>query len=162
MSEYFASIKDYVGFTDEDTARLRELAAPGEPYFQEFSNHFYERIARHPDAHRVFSGQEQIERLNQGKTTAEGRAIDFNVLAPVDGHVIEIVTRQEAPVVSSSSFGSGSVLVVLADLDRLLFIGTVDEIDVRRLKVGMQATIQVGALPVPVPKQFARQTPRRC
>lgn len=105
-----------------------------------------ERMQRQAELN-VKQVEEQIELLNQGKTTAEGRAIDFNVLAPVDGHVIEIVTRQGAPVVSSSSFGSGSVLVVLADLDRLLFIGTVDEIDVGRLKVGMQATIQVGALP---------------
>jgi HlyD family secretion protein len=91
--------------------------------------------------------EERLDLLRQGKTEAAGRTIDYSVLAPVDGHVIEIVTREGAPVVSSSSFGSGTVLVVLADLDQMLFLGTVDEIDVGRLKTGMNASIRVGALP---------------
>ena len=91
--------------------------------------------------------EEQLELLRQGRTEAAGRTIDYSVLAPVDGHVIEIVSREGAPVVSSSSYGSGTVLVVLADLDKMLFLGTVDEIDVGRLKEGMNARIRIGALP---------------
>lgn len=91
--------------------------------------------------------EERLELLRQGRTEAAGRTIDYSVLAPVDGHVIEIVSREGAPVVSSSSYGSGTVLVVLADLDKMLFLGTVDEIDVGRLEEGMNARIRIGALP---------------
>ena len=63
MSGYFESIKQYVDFTDEDTRRLQALAGPAESYLVGFSEHFYERIAQRPDALRVFSGPEQIERL---------------------------------------------------------------------------------------------------
>lgn len=63
MSEYLDSLKTYIGFTEEDTKRLQELADPAQPYFAGFSEHFYERIAAHPDAHKVFEDPEQIERL---------------------------------------------------------------------------------------------------
>jgi signal transduction histidine kinase len=65
MNAYFENIKSYVGFTDADSAVLRELAGPGEAYFWGFSEHFYECITRHPDAHRVLEGPEQIERLKR-------------------------------------------------------------------------------------------------
>ena len=90
---------------------------------------------------------EQLNLLKQGKTEADGRSINFNVLAPVDGHVLEIVSREGAPVVASSSFGSGSVLLIMADLDDTLFLGSVDEIDVAKLKEGMRANIRLGAVP---------------
>ena len=63
MSGYLDNLKEYVSFTDEDTGRLRALAGPAAPYFVGFAEHFYERISSHPDAHKVLSGQEQIERL---------------------------------------------------------------------------------------------------
>ncbi len=91
--------------------------------------------------------EERLELLKTGQTTADGQSIDYNVLAPVDGHVLEIVTREGAPVVASSSYGSGTVLMILADLDRSLFVGTVDEIDVGRLSTNMTARISIGALP---------------
>jgi two-component system, NtrC family, sensor histidine kinase HydH len=65
MNAYFENIKSYVGFTDADTQVLRELAGPGEAYFWGFSEHFYDCITRHPDAHRVLEGPEQIERLKR-------------------------------------------------------------------------------------------------
>ena len=104
------------------------------------------RMKRQAELNRQ-QAEEQLHLLQQGKTEAEGRTIDYNVLAPVDGHVLEIVTREGAPVVSASSFGSGTVLLVMADMDRMLFLGTVDEIDVGRLREGMTAKIRVGALP---------------
>lgn len=51
------------------------------------------------------------------------------------------------PIVPLSSYQAGTVLFTLADMKKLLFKGTVDEIDVGKLKEGMEADIQVGALP---------------
>lgn len=65
MNVYFENIKQYVGFTEADTEVLRELAGPGEAYFWGFSEHFYDCITMHPDAHRVLEGPEQIERLKR-------------------------------------------------------------------------------------------------
>lgn len=65
MSGYLDNLKAYVNFTDEDTERLRALSMPAQPYFVGFSEHFYERIAAHPDAHKVLRDEEQTERLKR-------------------------------------------------------------------------------------------------
>ncbi len=51
------------------------------------------------------------------------------------------------PVVPLTSFQEGTVLMTLADMGTLEFRGTVDEIDVGKLKEGMPVRIQIGALP---------------
>ena len=51
------------------------------------------------------------------------------------------------PIVPLTSYQAGTVLFTLADMQKLLFKGTVDEIDVGKLTEGMEADIQVGALP---------------
>lgn len=61
--QFFDEIKDYVGFTDEDSRRLEELLPVMEPHFTEIVAAFYEALMRNPRARGVFVGPEQIERL---------------------------------------------------------------------------------------------------
>lgn len=92
------------------------------------------------------SAEETLELLRKGEVEIDGRKIDFVVRAPVTGHVLQIV-RQGDPITEASSFGIGTVVAVIGDLDRPVFRGTVDEIDVGRLKLGMAARVTLGALP---------------
>ena len=84
--------------------------------------------------------------LREGKVEIDGRLVDFVVRAPVAGHVLQLV-RQGDPITPASSYGLGTVLAVIGDLDRPVFRGTVDEIDVGRLRTGMPASVTLGALP---------------
>ena len=85
--------------------------------------------------------------LRNGTASAENRTVDFIVRALVAGHVLEVRQREGSPVVPASAYGTGTVFMTLADMGRLLFRGTVNEIDVGRLREGMAAQIKVGALP---------------
>jgi PAS domain S-box-containing protein len=62
----FEELKRYVRFDDDDDARallaFRPVAAP---HFTRIAREFYERIREHEEAHAVFSGEEQIERLQR-------------------------------------------------------------------------------------------------
>ncbi len=69
---FFAEMKRYVGFSDEDARLLRAVAPKMERHFPALSERFYDQIALHPDAAKVFTGgQAQIERL---KGTLQGWA----------------------------------------------------------------------------------------
>lgn len=92
------------------------------------------------------SAEESLRLLREGKVEIDGRLIDFVVRAPVAGHVLQLV-RQGDPITPASSYGLGTVLAVIGDLDRPVFRGTVDEIDVGRLRTGMAARVTLGALP---------------
>lgn len=92
------------------------------------------------------SAEESLKLLREGKVEIDGRMIDFVVRAPVAGHVLQLV-RQGDPITPASSYGLGTVIAVIGDLDRPVFRGTVDEIDVGRLRIGMPARVTLGALP---------------
>jgi signal transduction histidine kinase len=63
---FFEEVTNYVGFSGLDSARLLEFLPVAAPHFQRISEHFYERILRHPQAHEAISGGiEQVERLKR-------------------------------------------------------------------------------------------------
>jgi HlyD family secretion protein len=91
--------------------------------------------------------EEQLDLLKEGKVIMDDEVIDSVVTSPIEGYILERRVNIGDPVDALGSRTGGTVLCVLADMDTLVFRGTVDEIDVGHLKEGMEARIQVGALP---------------
>ncbi len=56
-------LKRYVRFSTEDEAALRAFAPLAAPSFPAIAEHFYARLREHENAHNVFSGPEQVQRL---------------------------------------------------------------------------------------------------
>jgi HlyD family secretion protein len=69
------------------------------------------------------------------------------IRAPAGGIVLERNVDPGDPVVPLTSYQEGTQLATLADMHDLLFKGTVDEIDVGKLQVGLPARLKIGALP---------------
>ncbi|MFK5955365.1 MAG: efflux RND transporter periplasmic adaptor subunit [Planctomycetota bacterium] len=105
-----------------------------------------ERMQESADRART-DAEAQLELLLNGEVEMDGRKIDFLVRSPIEGHVIAEDLEVGEPVVPASTFGAGTILVTLADLDHPVFRGTVDEIDVGRLRVGMPGFLTLGARP---------------
>ncbi|MCI0707255.1 MAG: efflux RND transporter periplasmic adaptor subunit [Ignavibacteriae bacterium] len=103
---------------------------------------------RYQDADvRVKIAKEKLALFESGKVTIGDTEIESIVKAPIDGFVLNRAVEVGDPVTPLSSFQEGTVLMKMANMERLLFKGTVDEIDVGRLKEGMDTEIRVGALP---------------
>jgi HlyD family secretion protein len=91
--------------------------------------------------------EEQLDLIEEGKVIMDDEVIDSVVTSPIDGYILERQVNVGDPVNALVSQSGGTILCVLADMDSLVFRGTVEEIDVGHLKEGMEARIQVGALP---------------
>ncbi len=91
--------------------------------------------------------KERLALLESGKVTIENTQIESIVKAPIDGYVLRKMVEVGDPVTPLTSYQEGTVLMKMANMSRLIFKGTVDEIDVGKLKEGMGAEIKVGALP---------------
>ncbi len=59
----FQEIKRYVRLDDADAELLRAFGARAEPELPRIARQFYDRIREHEDAHAVFTGEDQIQRL---------------------------------------------------------------------------------------------------
>jgi two-component system sensor histidine kinase HydH len=63
---FLEEVTSYIGFGTRDSARLLEFLPVAAPHFERISEHFYERILSHPQAHEAISGGvEQVERLKR-------------------------------------------------------------------------------------------------
>src|SRR5436853_3658144 len=91
--------------------------------------------------------QERLALQEGGTVLANGKPVETVVRAPIDGYILEDSIEIGDPVVPLTPYQAGTVLMRMAAMRDLIFRGTVDEIDVGRLKEGMPATIKIGALP---------------
>jgi HlyD family secretion protein len=96
---------------------------------------------------RLSLNRERLELLEKGSVRIGGVNIESIVKAPIAGYVLKKSVEVGDPVTPLTSYQEGTVLMKLANMEKLIFKGTVDEIDVGKLKEGMQAEIKVGALP---------------
>jgi HlyD family secretion protein len=89
---------------------------------------------------------EKFELLEKGRIQMANRNIDSIIKAPISGIMLSLSAHEGDPVVPLTNFQPGTELCSLADMGKILFKGTVDEIDVGKIVPGMEAEIQIGAL----------------
>jgi len=91
----------------------------------------------------------------------QGQGQETLLRAPAGGTVLTRPVNPGDPIVPLTSYQEGTVLATVADMGSLLFRGTVDEIDVGKLTVGVPARLKVGAMPdAPVSGTLRRIAPQ--
>ncbi len=115
---------------------------------QLISRQEYERSRKAYDQARlsVQMARESLALLKDGRVTTEKGSFETVVRAPVSGFILDKHVEIGDPVVPLTSYQEGTVLMSMADMNDLIFRGTVDEIDVGRLSEGMPVSLKVGAL----------------
>ena len=86
------------------------------------------------------------ELTRSGKVTG-GSGVETLIRTSASGTVLSRAVNVGDPVVPLTSYQPGTELANVADMSDLIFKGTVDEIDVGKISVGMPCRIKVGALP---------------
>jgi HlyD family secretion protein len=126
---------------------------------QLISTREYEEFQRQfqGSALRLKIAKEQLALLESGRVKIDETEIESIVKAPIEGHVLSKTVEVGDPVTPLTTYQEGTVLMKMASMNQLLFKGSVDEIDVGKLKEGMVAEIKVGALPNDTVKGFLRK-----
>jgi len=93
---------------------------------------------------------ENRELTKLGRVTGGGAAMETIIRAPAGGTILSRTVYPGDPVVPLTSFQPGTELAAIAEMKELIFKGTVDEIDVGKMRISLPARIKVGALPTDV------------
>lgn len=96
---------------------------------------------------RLKLAREKLSLIESGRTEIADLKVDNTIRSPINGMVLSKLVEEGDPVVPLTSYQAGTDLMTLAYMDDLIFKGTVDEIDVGKLKMGMPVEIKVGAIP---------------
>jgi HlyD family secretion protein len=124
----------------QESLKKKDLSSDRE--FEEFERRFNEAQLQ------LKITRERLALLESGKVTIENTHIESIIKAPIDGYVLSKTVEVGDPVTPLTSYQEGTVLMKMANMERLVFKGTVDEIDVGRLREGMDTELKVGALPL--------------
>ena len=85
-----------------------------------------------------------------GRIQTAGVSMESIIRSPAAGTILTRAVNPGEPVVPLTSYQPGTELAAIADMSDLIFKGTVDEIDVGKLHVGLPARIKVGAMPTDI------------
>jgi len=87
------------------------------------------------------------ELTRRGRVSEGPTRVETTIRAPASGTVLSRAVNPGDPIVPLTSYQPGTEMAAVADMSDIIFKGTVDEIDVGKIAVGMPCRIKVGALP---------------
>ncbi len=93
----------------------------------------------------VVNAENDLQIIRQGSAAGSVTA-NTNIRATVAGTVLEIPVKEGDQVVESNTFNNGTTIATIADLDRMIFEGKVDEAEVAKLEIGMPLQVNLGAI----------------
>ena len=88
----------------------------------------------------------RIDRASKELALAEDRLSRTKILAPFDGTILTRSVSMGQAVSGSGGFNSGTEVFTIADLNKMNINAHVNQVDVTRLKAGMEVTIEVEAV----------------
>jgi len=84
--------------------------------------------------------------VRTGSTRGLGNAANTLIRSTVAGMVLEVPVEVGNQVIESNNFNEGTTIASLADVNKLIFEGKIDESDVGKIKEGLPLEITVGAV----------------
>ncbi len=106
------------------------------------------KLAAYEEAELRFKlAEERLALIESGRTQVADREVDNIIKSTINGTVLSLSVEEGDPVVPLTSYQSGTELMTLAYMEDLVFKGNVDEIDVGKLRTGMEVELEIGALP---------------
>jgi len=84
--------------------------------------------------------------VKTGTTRGFGNAANTRIRATVSGMVLEVPVEVGNQVIESNNFNEGTTIAAIADVEKMIFEGKVDESEVGKIKENLPLEITVGAI----------------
>ena len=93
----------------------------------------------------VSNAQSDLQIIRLGSAGGSSSA-NTNIRATVSGTILEIPVKEGDQVIESNNFNAGTSIATIADLNKMIFEGKVDEAEVSKLKIDMPLKVSLGAI----------------
>ncbi|UII80844.1 efflux RND transporter periplasmic adaptor subunit [Flagellimonas sp. CMM7] len=92
------------------------------------------------------AANKRFDIVNTGTTRGFGNAANTLIKATVSGMVLEVPVEVGNQVIESNNFNEGTTIAAIADVEKMIFEGKVDESEVGKIKEDLPLEITVGAI----------------
>ena len=90
--------------------------------------------------------------VREGVSRLNAKESNTLVRATITGLVLDVPVKVGSSVIQANTMNDGTTVATVADMNKLIFEGKVDETEVGHLRTGMPMDISIGALPTLAPK----------
>src|SRR5262245_15414503 len=126
-----------------ECARLDHLVSDG---IVSDKDHRAATLARDTALEELAAAKDNLEVVRRGVAARSGNVSNTNVVATIDGTVLDVPVKEGGSVIETNTFNDGTTIATLADMSELIFEGKVDESEVGKLRPGMAIVLTIGAL----------------
>ena len=95
----------------------------------------------------VMQKRQNLELIQSGESTIGNSRLTSTIYAPIDGTVLNLKVEVGEPIISTESSQAATEMMSLADMNSLIFKGSVSEHDAAQLTPGMPVTLTVAPYP---------------
>lgn len=92
------------------------------------------------------TAQKNLQIARTGATPELASLATTQIRSKATGTVLEVPVKVGSQVIEANSFNAGTTICSIADLNSLIFQGTIDEAQAGKLKEGMEMNVIIGAL----------------
>ncbi|MEC5157152.1 efflux RND transporter periplasmic adaptor subunit [Chryseobacterium sp. MP_3.2] len=92
------------------------------------------------------TAQKNLQIARTGTTPELASLATTQIRSKANGTVLEVPVKIGSQVIEANSFNAGTTICSIADLNSLIFEGTIDEAQAGKLKEGMDMNVVIGAL----------------
>jgi len=78
--------------------------------------------------------------------SGSGASANTNIIAQMSGTILEIPVKEGDQVIQSNNFNAGTTIASIADMNKMIFEGKVDESEVGKLNNGAMIKVSIGAI----------------
>ena len=94
----------------------------------------------------LIAAQQNFDIIKTGTTRGLGASANTEIRATVSGMVLDVPVKTGNQVIESNNFNDGTTIATLADVEKMIFEGKVDESEVGKIKENLPLEITVGAI----------------
>lgn len=94
----------------------------------------------------VTGASQNYDIIKTGTTSGLGASANTEIRATVSGMVLDVPVKTGNQVIEANNFNDGTTIATLADVDKMIFEGKVDESEVGKISENLPLEITVGAI----------------
>src|SRR6056300_1323703 len=91
------------------------------------------------------NAQNDFQIIKRG-SAGSGASANTNIIAQMSGTILEIPVKEGDQVIQSNNFNAGTTIASIADMNKMIFEGKVDESEVGKLLKGSDIDVSIGAI----------------
>jgi HlyD family secretion protein len=92
------------------------------------------------------NAEDALEIVKNGTSRRSNSVNNTQIYSRISGTILDIPVKEGNSVISANAFNDGTTVAIVANMDDLIFRGTLDETEVGRITKGMPVFISVGAV----------------